>query len=330
MRKPGSSFLVAVGFAIGAVMPWAPWTPAETLEKSPRPENGWSRVDEVRPDDGRRYITYRSIPSSLDDSYWDPRVGEPPIPFEQEQADHPDLLWMRTLVEPIVAGIDGGIPRAASLRGWVRSQFEVGPPKADAFWNPKAILEAAWRGERFYCDEYSATLVSATTAIGLSSRMLHLRREDDAQHYVAEIWSEQDRAWVVEDALYDISWLVAGHPASALDLHRALTEGRLDEVEIVPGTANPDPLPAKAELLGYYAVFRVVMTNAFFSGEAARLAADVNPVYFLAPFEPADSVDEASTLAAWSRGIRVAGIAVGAICLVIAAGASLARRKRRA
>jgi len=171
------------------------------------------------------------------------RIVRPSRPY-RFQRPSPKLSRLREMfhLDRIVADGQDDLERLVLLRNWVRRQWPHNEGNCTRPWDAMDILTAP-EGDHGMCVHYAVAFTQCALALGYNARQVILDH-----HYVADVWSNEHRKWVLMDvecvqkegwdrygtALYVDSR--TGEPLSALELHRALrralVEGRqqLDEV----------------------------------------------------------------------------------------------------
>lgn len=108
----------------------------------------------------------------------------------------------------------------------------------------REVLESIRNGARANCRSYATILCDAAGAVGITARRVDFAVRYGSPlegHSVVEVWSPELGTWVVVDPLFQAIWTVDGKPASAIDLHRAVVEGRAASVNLEttgPGGAS--------------------------------------------------------------------------------------------
>ena len=55
------------------------------------------------------------------------------------------------------------------------------------------------------------------------------------EHVVNEVWLDDLGKWVMMDVDFDIHYAQSGQPLNALEIHRALMDDKLDQLEVCEG-----------------------------------------------------------------------------------------------
>jgi hypothetical protein len=215
------------------------------------------------------------------------------LDFTVEDSAHATLQALRERFDlDAIAGSGSDLERMVRLRDWIKSLFPHHTPYRMPEWNALVILDRGSRGvENFICMHYSVSLVQCCLALGLQARVVNLHRgiadsyvighEASAdppvdEHVVAEIWSAEDKCWVMQDTDFDCHYERDGRPLSAWDIHRAFVESDLDSLTCRRGphsqsltalgnAIDDDDRFFRHELPSYYAHVSVLMRNDFLS-----------------------------------------------------------------
>jgi hypothetical protein len=157
-----------------------------------------------------------------------------PRPFRRSRPDDPYLVKLREeyRLDDVILNAKSDYEKVRLVSKWVRSRWEHNgqnmPEKSD----PISILQEAEQGKRFRCVEYSAVLAGALNAIGIPARVLSIltedveTRESGAAHVVAEAYVSDQGKWIMVDGQWDVIPVVKGKPIGAVELQRALAEGK--------------------------------------------------------------------------------------------------------
>lgn len=125
------------------------------------------------------------------------------------------------------------------------------------------------------CRRFSYILLGALLSAGFDARIVcftrSLHRRSAESHVGVEVWIEELTQWVFLDPTFDTMVQVHGKLASAIELHDAIADGRLDEMAFDRSGVTLEPHP-KTEVYGRYCrhLF-VAMSNAVFDGYAVRM-----------------------------------------------------------
>jgi len=179
-----------------------------------------------------------------------------PIPFLWEELNHPSLQILRQkyALDAVIAGGKSDLERAALLRDWVKSRWDHEQPITPPPWDALYFLGQTDKNiEAFYCVHYSVTFMQCCLALGIPARLINLGRgickqdkergygrEMDAvepcdEHVVNEVWLDDLGKWAMLDVDFDIHYTRAGVPLTSLEIHRALLDDELDQLEVREG-----------------------------------------------------------------------------------------------
>jgi hypothetical protein len=174
------------------------------------------------------------------------------IPVDDDAA----RFWRREVGSHLDAAIST-IDRAVLLSDWVGERtFGRRNAEGSRKWRerPEPLVSADGReilasidsGASFNCLSLANLYYEVGRTEGLTVRRVDLTLRHLAPyeaHAVVEVWSPERQKWVVVDPTYSTRYDVDGHPASALDLHRAVTEGRFAEITVVRTADAPGDDP---------------------------------------------------------------------------------------
>jgi hypothetical protein len=121
--------------------------------------------------------------------------------------------------------------------GWLGENYPYCPS-----WDPLEILETVKGNWGFgMCTHYAATFVGCAAALGYTARVLIIDH-----HCLAEVWVSELGRWVCmdpgPDRAYNAMYLIRGEPVNALEIHNALSAGRLADLQeraFPPDEARP-------------------------------------------------------------------------------------------
>ncbi len=169
--------------------------------------------------------------------------------FTFDPPDHPKLVELRQRyrLDELVAGAKTDLERALRLKKWVAGALRFGTPSPDVFqnWSAVALLEHSERGHAVQCGQAATVLQQACMALGMLARFIELGLPDNpANHFTTEIFLREHGKWAVVDPTplrgYDTYYTVNGIPQSALEMHRRVVGGGMEEViEVHPNGSIP-------------------------------------------------------------------------------------------
>ena len=215
------------------------------------------------------------------------------FPFESEDPAHPALRELReTYALDSIAVGSSDLERVARLSSWVRGSLRHAVPYELPVWDARLILDRGTRGvEDYICLHLVVVLVQCALAIGLQARMVNLHMEvaggDPAEvspggvycpeHVVAEVWLPDQQRWVMFDPDHDCYYSRDGQALSAWQLHDALLEDALSQLDCIRGphsvAQEPDGTPIEDDVDEWFATFlpqyyrhvSILMRNDFLS-----------------------------------------------------------------
>ena len=105
-------------------------------------------------------------------------------------------------------------------------------PEVDFNFNALDILYRAAHGERFWCSEFSTTLVQCLAAIGYTARYVMLNSETGG-HVLCEAWCETYGKWIMLDPYFNRIVTLGGEPLNVYEIHRLLAEPEQRECAVI-------------------------------------------------------------------------------------------------
>jgi hypothetical protein len=151
--------------------------------------------------------------------------------FDFECFDNPKLKELRRQfdLDKVVAPGKDEFDQMVLLNAWVNKSITFGAPEKD----PKgelfkqgsaAILKAAAEGTQLNCGYFATVLHDAARSLGWVARAIDLKgRESDGNgsgHSILEIWSNQQRRWVMFDPTCRLYVEKQGLPLSAVEIRQ--------------------------------------------------------------------------------------------------------------
>jgi len=134
-------------------------------------------------------------------------------------------------------GEESSLEFALRAARFVQSTLRFGQGRINQFrgWGPARILDAAAAGEHFYCDSYARLLSDIVLTGGVAARPVWMEG-----HVTSEIYSPEDRKWVLVDAMYNFYATEGGVPLSVTEIRRSLLSGRRFDLEPISDPARID------------------------------------------------------------------------------------------
>jgi len=99
----------------------------------------------------------------------------------------------------------------------------VAIPEVDFNFNALDILHRTLNGEKFWCSEYSTSLVQVLAALGYTGRYVMLN-SDTGGHVTVEAWSDSQGKWVMLDPFYGLRVSLDGQILNVLEIHALLND----------------------------------------------------------------------------------------------------------
>jgi hypothetical protein len=181
--------------------------------------------------------------------------------FHFSSKDDPYLVKLRTeyKLSQLVAKDTTDYQKLLTVSKWVRSQWEHNGQNQPSKEDPITILQEAAQGKQFRCVEYSNVLCGALNALGIPARVLALKTRDvetrpsGAGHVVTEAYLRDLDKWVMIDGQWDAIPVLDQTPLNAVELQRALAEGKAGlTVDGFSGTEADTYFPWIQEYLFYF------------------------------------------------------------------------------
>lgn len=172
---------------------------------------------------------------------------DPPPDMAWESAGHPRAQSMRDRIPGRIVNGGDRLTRVRALSAWIATSWEhSGSRRGTAYapWDAETIL--AWGGSRqghngessiTMCVHYAVAFVSACQALGIPARCSALMGTPNSYegHFVAEVWFDDYRKWVMVDPNIDAILFRDGAPLSIPEI-QGLDGGLTPYVEWGSGT----------------------------------------------------------------------------------------------
>ena len=205
--------------------------------------------------------------------------------FSFESFDQPPLDSLRTIysLDTLFVGIKNDYQGFINLRDWLQWYFKQRERRID---NPESIkynfdaldiLQRA-KSEKFWCSEYSTTMVQCLASLGYTARYVMIYNET-AGHVLLEAWSDDYGKWVAIDPFFMFQVLRDGVPLNVLEIHGLrygnYSNGGLQIITESQVTSEPNE---KEFYLGLFRNFAIRMRNDWYSNPYSRLYPKSNSV----------------------------------------------------
>jgi hypothetical protein len=182
-----------------------------------------------------------------------------PVRYENPTAPRLAQFVQREQLATVIHGARSEFDALLRLKNWVAAQWPMGDPNPYPPWDAMTILDWIRSGVTGgFCGQYSQVFLQALAAYGVPARYLEVGVATfPANHYTTEVWSNDFRKWVLLDVAFNVHFERGGIPLSALEVHEALVDGRLGDVQAVLGSAraglpSPNDWPKRTAELYYY------------------------------------------------------------------------------
>jgi len=157
-----------------------------------------------------------------------------------------DLKFFRHELAGVFSPSDSAWQRAIQIRNWlVSAHYKMALPGLSTR-VPREAYEEMRQGRPVLCGNLAEIYVALCQAAGVVARPvgLSLMVRDGTfgsdTHAGAEVWVPEMGGWIYQDSTFDCHWEIDGKPASALQLHEALMEGR--EIKLASQNSSAESL----------------------------------------------------------------------------------------
>jgi len=157
-----------------------------------------------------------------------------------------DLKFFRHELAGVFSPSDSAWQRAIQIRNWlVGAHYKMALPGLSTR-VPREAYEEMRQGRPVLCGNLAEIYVALCQAAGVVARPvgLSLMVRDGTfgsdTHAGAEVWVPEMGGWIYQDSTFDCHWEIDGKPASALQLHEALMEGR--EIKLASQNSSAESL----------------------------------------------------------------------------------------
>lgn len=162
------------------------------------------------------------------------------------------------------------------MKDWVAAQWPHSVPEPYPPWDALIVLDWIRSGKTGgFCGQYAQVFLQSLATLGFTARYVEIGSQDNPYaHYITEVWSNDHDKWVMMDVDYNLHFERGGVPLSVLEIHDALLESELSDVEVVPGAVrdgHPSPAawPKETAELYYYVRFHLKADHLSEPSEAA-------------------------------------------------------------
>jgi len=152
-----------------------------------------------------------------------------------------DVTFFRHELASVLTEVDSTWDRALRIRDWLStSGYKVAMPGLTTR-SPREAYIQMRHGKPVLCGNLAEIYAALCESAGLIARSVGLSlmiRDGNFgsdTHAGVEVWIPEMGGWIYQDPTFNCYWQVDGRPASALQLHDALMDGR--KIDLVPG--NP-------------------------------------------------------------------------------------------
>lgn len=196
--------------------------------------------------------------------------------FYYQPAVEPLLDSLRNLyrLDTLAMGRDDDYQTLWHLNAWVhrvfRSPHTISSPlpKVDFNFNALDVLHRALNGEKFWCSEYSTSLVQCLAALGITSRYVMLN-SDRGGHVAVEAWCNSRNKWIMLDPFFGLIVLLDGEVLNALEIHNLLLDPASEQRAVFERIDSTKAVE-KSFYMSLYRDLAVQMRNDWFTNRYPR------------------------------------------------------------
>ncbi|MCZ6799314.1 MAG: transglutaminase-like domain-containing protein [Nitrospirae bacterium] len=215
------------------------------------------------------------------------------IPFVFEKPNRPEFEWIHQYVQSFLKGYTTDFEVAMGLTNHIHSVTDY-VTSDRTYARHVDLVKDVLKGGKFWCGGMSKAMVTASLSMGRAARLIHLQTAQDGDpnyqgHYAVEIWIPAFNKWVLFDPTINAFYRLEGHPASVLEVHRAVVQGKGQDVQVmkegVPHSLDTyedtESLPGIL-FKNYFTYFQVLFRNDFLAnGDHVHPANDQVVNYYL-------------------------------------------------
>ena len=204
--------------------------------------------------------------------------------------DAAEYVRLREYLAPRVRLGEEELDAIQQLADWVSRRWQhdahgVAPLQFSAV----DILQAAERGQRYSCTEYSKVLRDSLVALGFIARVVTLQSTDieygppGTAHVLVEVWSNQLQKWIMVDPQWGLYPRDGTRWLDVLELYRLKKAGKLGRVAMVP-VASVQRRPSEAQLRALGEEYRAFVSG-YLGYLSVPLRADRERIHLLFPLD---------------------------------------------
>ncbi len=183
--------------------------------------------------------------------------------FTFEDFNHPRLIELikKENIEGVIKKGATEFDKIMLLKEWVRKQLkQPGTPVNYPPWDSVVLLDWIRKNKvQVLCGHYAVLFVQALTGLGIPARYVDLSTEENNGHFVAEVWSQDFKKWVLIDPYSDLHYQKEGVPLSGLSLHLAYVNKNFKGIEKV-STSEIQNVTNENDLKSFYN-YSIVLRN---------------------------------------------------------------------
>jgi hypothetical protein len=196
--------------------------------------------------------------------------------FHYQPMAEPILDSLRTLyrLDTLALGQDDDYEVLWRLNLWLHRVFRSphtisNPvPKVDFNFNALDVMHRTLNGEKFWCSEYSTSLVQCLAALGFTGRYVMLN-SDTGGHVTVEAWCNSRNKWIMLDPFFGLIVLRDGDVLNALEIHNLLFDPEAGKKAVIRQIDSTKTIE-KAFYLSLYRDLTVQMRNDWFTNRYPR------------------------------------------------------------
>ena len=176
---------------------------------------------------------------------------ESPVPFQHEPfgIKQLDILLDLYDYDSHINKGSGEFEKMVYLKDWVYKNVEYGgAPQYINLRNSLTILEKAYNGEVFWCNNIAAVYLQCGLSLGWTPRYMFLRNTKHESHIANDIWSNEYKKWILMDAAWNIHILKDDIPLSLLEIKAEWQKNNGADLVYVFGAGEDSTIYTASEL----------------------------------------------------------------------------------
>lgn len=176
--------------------------------------------------------------------------AEEKVFFAFEDFFHPELqkLRKREKLDNVVRNSKNEFEKILALKNWTNKQWQQGTPNPYPPFNANTILDLI-RSKKTggWCGQYGVVFAQACLSLGIPVRYLDIMPEGKGGHFVVEVYSRDNKKWVLMDPTLNVYYERNQIPLNVLELHNLKFHDKQNDVYEISESSK-----TKADLSYYY------------------------------------------------------------------------------